>query len=280
MIENSGLDLTVPERLNTKEKIIIDAKNAISDRKYLYRGLVSTNANQISISVSPANVARALRFMDTFIKLLKARGHKLELKYQKNYAIVFEQEIEIGLREKKDMEMVQTNYSWKEAKYTPTGLLIFKMTAHYSYHKEWIDGEIPIEKQLSRILATLEYKAEEERLERIERNKSRTEEKKQKEIRREVRLRKEKELNDFQALLTTSKRWFKSKSLREYIDEVERKAVLNDTIPEQLNVWLKWARKKADWYDPTVESEDDLLKEVDRNKLEFVTKREYWDFMD
>jgi hypothetical protein len=272
-IENSGLDLTVPETLNTNEKLILETKKVFSQKNY--SGFANTWENRLSIDVSSSHLSRSLRFLDKFIKIIKARGHQVMSKR----IIVFGEEFEFALREKRNRELVQGNNSWETAKYTLTGKLVLKIGPSYRA-KEWIDGNIPIEKQLARIIATIEYNAEKEREEEIEREKSRAEEKKQKEIRREVRLRKEKELNDFQVLLTTSKRWFKSKSLREYIDEVERKATLNDTNPEQLNGWLKWARKKADWYDPTVESEDDLLKEVDRNKLEFVTKREYWDFMD
>ncbi|MCG3165675.1 MAG: hypothetical protein POELPBGB_01450 [Bacteroidia bacterium] len=272
-IETSGLDLTVPETLNTNEKLILETKKFFSQKNY--SGFVNTWENRLSIDVSSSQLSRSLRFLDTFIKLIKARGHKATNKR----IIVFGEEFEFALREKRNRELIQGNYSWETAKYTLTGKLVLKIGPSYCA-KEWIDGNIPIEKQLAKIIATIEYNAEKERQEKIEREKIRVEEKKQRNARKQVRLRKEKELDDFQLLLTTSKRWFKSKSLREYIDDVERKAVLNNVLSEELTSWISWARAKADWYDPTIESEDDLLKEVDRNKLEFLTKRDYWDFTD
>ncbi len=35
--------------------------------------------------------------------------------------------------------------------------------------------------------------------------------------------------------------------------------------------WLEWAKKKLDWYDPHIEADDELLKDVDRDTLVFVS---------
>lgn len=29
-------------------------------------------------------------------------------------------------------------------------------------------------------------------------------------------------------------------------------------------IWIEWTRKKADWYDPNIEQEDELLGNVDK----------------
>lgn len=39
-----------------------------------------------------------------------------------------------------------------------------------------------------------------------------------------------------------------------------------------MEIWVKWALGKADWYDPLIESEDELLKDVDRETLIFKRK--------
>ena len=36
--------------------------------------------------------------------------------------------------------------------------------------------------------------------------------------------------------------------------------------------WLTWAREKTDWCDPLVETDDDLLHDIDRDILLFVKK--------
>ena len=46
-------------------------------------------------------------------------------------------------------------------------------------------------------------------------------------------------------------------------------------MDNDLTNWLKWARKKADWYDPFVEEDDKLLEDVDREKLTFKEKSTY-----
>lgn len=79
---------------------------------------------------------------------------------------------------------------------------------------------------------------------------------------------KENELNKFKALLVTAERWQKTINLRNYLATVE-KTIAGSGIPEEIKNWLDWSRKKADWYDPMIEIEDDLLKDVDRGSLSF-----------
>ena len=31
--------------------------------------------------------------------------------------------------------------------------------------------------------------------------------------------------------------------------------------------WLDWARKKADWYDPFMEADDDIFQDLDRDSF-------------
>lgn len=84
-------------------------------------------------------------------------------------------------------------------------------------------------------------------------------------IQQEATRRKKKELDDFKELLKRSGRWEKAESLRRYIDTVEEKATLNNAVSEEQEVWLAWARGKADWYDPLIEAKDKLLQDVDRD---------------
>jgi len=39
-------------------------------------------------------------------------------------------------------------------------------------------------------------------------------------------------------------------------------------LDEQKKEWLDWARKKADWYDPFIEMNDEVMERIDRDKLE------------
>ena len=67
----------------------------------------------------------------------------------------------------------------------------------------------------------------------------------------------------------------KAVNLRLYLDALEGKAAKEGRLDNDLTNWLKWARKKADWYDPFVEEDDKLLEDVDREKLTFKEKSTY-----
>ena len=86
-------------------------------------------------------------------------------------------------------------------------------------------------------------------------------------LEREKKLRKQKELDDFKGLLNRSLRWQQVKVLREFIADARDQAVRSNTVTEEFLIWVDWATKKANWYDPCLEAEDPLLLEVDRESL-------------
>jgi len=57
--------------------------------------------------------------------------------------------------------------------------------------------------------------------------------------------------------------------------EVKVKAIKNINFTEEIITWLEWANQKADWYDPLIEKEDELLEQVDKDKLVFKKSR-WW----
>lgn len=67
----------------------------------------------------------------------------------------------------------------------------------------------------------------------------------------------------------------KTKNLRNYISEVEAKAIAGNALTEETKTWLIWARKKADWYDPFIEAEDELLNNADKETLTFSRNSYY-----
>ena len=48
----------------------------------------------------------------------------------------------------------------------------------------------------------------------------------------------------------------------EYLTYIEQQ------YPER-EEWIKWAKEKLEWYNPTTESNDELLNDVDKNTLKF-----------
>jgi hypothetical protein len=84
--DNKSL-LKVPSKLSDPDKLIIAAKNRLTGQKpnsYKYSrdfGLVYCSRNELDIAVSPDNVERALLFMDSLIKLLRARGCDMKVEH-------------------------------------------------------------------------------------------------------------------------------------------------------------------------------------------------------
>jgi len=76
-----------------------------------------------------------------------------------------------------------------------------------------------------------------------------------------------KELLNFKELFLKSQRHEKAEVIRRYVQELEYSALQRNELTEDLKKEIEWARKKADWYDPFIESLDELLNEVDREEL-------------
>lgn len=272
-IEDKHKDLlTVPPKLSDPDKLVAEAKEHLEAEKKdrLFKGVVHTYGDKISIKVSPANISRALRFFNALIKLLRTRGHHVKIKYQTTYAIVEGEEIEISLREKLHRTMVEEKH-WNTAKYTPSGTLVFKMDRSIST-KEWVDGKLLIEQCLSGIVANLELKAKQEIERKIKWQKHAEEQREREKIERELEARQEKELDSFKKLLQEAHRWNQVKLIREYIEDVRQNTVASNNLSDELHTWLEWASKKADWYDPQVSGADELMSKVDKDTLTLKKK--------
>ena len=278
-IENDpNVKLTIPASLTNPDKLVSAVKETLSRRRpgNTDGGLVHSQSRELDIRVTPANLSRSLRFMDTFIKAVRLRGHEFKPVNESYHAIINKTEFLFKLAEKiKRVEKKVIQHSWDKYDYQATGLLYFVSEVGYT-KKEWSDGKQPIEEQLSKILAYLEVtgenlcleeqRREKERLEKIERDKQL----------QELEKRIEKELSEFKALLIQSRRWQKVKILREYLDDFEKHAIAENRLTPELEAWLAWSRKKADWYDPFLKAEDELLKTVNRNRLVF--KKTSWPY--
>jgi len=263
--------INVPSKLTQPDKLIIAARETLNKQAngHWRTGILSTHRDEIRIACTAGLIARSLRFMDTLIKTLRHRGHDISVRYDETYAVIEGTEIKIGLRERTvRIPPTEGRYS---SDYKPTGILYLKMD-NYTHHKEWDDKRHPLEEQISNIVAKLEMVGQEGKIRREENEKWWAAQREKKRIEEEIEARKEKELQDFKYLLKQAKRHNEATQLRAYIKVVEQNAVTNGTVTEELNVWLDWARKKADWYDPLIEQEDCLLENSYRTNLEYKKK--------
>jgi len=95
----------------------------------------------------------------------------------------------------------------------PTGDFIFQV-GKYSDQKEWRDGTTTIEGLLARIMAKLELMAETEKEQEEQRRLRQIEREKQEAIERAAAQRKQKEVQDFKALIHAPERFDEATKLR------------------------------------------------------------------
>ena len=166
---------------------------------------------------------------------------------------------------------------WYGFKWVFAGVLTLRIPnkERHWYRLEWQDSKTtPIENKLSQILTDCEMRAKGDKENRIRLELSWAEDERKRKIEEELIKRKEKEIENVRSLIKKSEPWKKAYDLRNYIKEIELKAVKNNKLTDDLKSWLIWANQKADWYDPLTGIEDELLIDVDKEKLEL--KKKYW----
>jgi hypothetical protein len=217
---------------------------------------------------------RGLAFADQFISVFKERGHKIIFvknhKYTFGNGLKFDfygERFELFMRETQTRVMVQErNYSWKSASYHLNGRIAIKWNT--SYGKDWVEPKAQtLENKIPNIIDFFEERARYDIELRAE-HKVKAEVRKLKEAEdARVAKIKAKEISDFKLLINSSGRWHKSQQLRNYLSTYEDKMKSNGELTKEVMDWLDWARKKADWYDPFIEAEDDIFQDVDRDSF-------------
>ena len=265
-IENDPkVNLQVNARLTNPDKLILNTRNYHYQDHDRSLGKRIDKSEILSIYVNEKHFDRALRFMDTLIKALRNRGHEFIIKYGQVHIVVFGEEYHLSCNEKYKRVMVKNKYG-EGFVLERTGVLSIRLGESYK-KKEWIEAKTPIEEQLSKILAGIEYKGMKEREETIAIHNHWEREKEKQRIAKELQDRKEKELMNFKELFLKSQRHEKAEIIRRYVQKLENSALQRNELTQELKKEIEWAKKKADWYDPFTESYDDLLKEVDREEL-------------
>ena len=268
-IEDSlGKALELPERLNRPDPLITEYKKSFSE-EITYGGTYYTNKHtpSLNINVKGSQLSRAILIMDTLIKAVKRRGHKIVVEETNTKFVIDGEAFVASLRLKnKRTEIENPRHSYDRYETVATNILVFKIEGWRG--KEWSDGSTSLESQLSRIIAKLEVASSQIKIEKEERRIRHEREEQERQIELAFQQRKEKELTDFKSLLADSKRWKTLMILREFIDFVANDSTDNTRMQRDKEEWIKWAKEKADWYDPAINLHDELLDSIDKNTLE------------
>lgn len=276
-IENDPkVNLKVPDKLMNPDPLIADARDRLYKKEVWSKdkGIIHDYQGSLAIFVTPNQMSRALRFMDTMIKCLRNRGHQFVSKNGHTHVVIFGEDYWISCCEKDRRVIIKDKYG-SSTGLESTGKLSLRLGESY-YLKEWIEGKTPIEEQVLKILAGIEYHGWKDREERIAREKVWAENKEKERIAKELQDRKVKELADFKELFRKSQRHEKAEIIRRYVQNLEMSAIKRNELTEELKKQIEWARQKADWYDPFIEAYDQLLNEVDREELTIKKQSFYY----
>ena len=272
ILSDAKSPLIVPETLSNPDILI---QNTIrfhdkSKNDHYYR---DEKIDTVSIFVVQDNYSRAIRIMDAFIKSLKYRGHSFRRDINKRGPCIVVNDVEFHFEIREKNKRIPSEKPYGSSTYIPTGILIIKIGESYKA-KEWSDGAVKLENQLAKIVAKIELEAKEELVWREECRLHHIKMEEEEKIKKEFQKKREVELQRTKELFNNAIYHNKSKIVREYLNELETKASLNNQLTIELQDWLKWAKDKTDWFDPMIKKEDILLYESDKEDLIQIKKKD------
>ena len=254
--------LIVPEKLTKPDILIQNTKSYHQSRKN--KDFVRNDKLDIvHIYVEEANYNRALNIMDSFIKLLRHRGHSFR-RDRNNYGpkiVAYDVEFSWNIREK--TKRILSDKIYETATYIPTGILILQIGESFRA-KEWVDGATKLENRLSKVVAKIELDALKELEWREECRIHRIQEAEKEKLRKEFQAKRDIELLNTKDLFKLAEYHNKANIIRDYISRIENQEPDNNQESTELIEWIKWAKDKADWLDPLVNKNDELLNEKDK----------------
>lgn len=117
--------------------------------------------------------------------------------------------------------------------------------------------KVNIESRLGDILIELYEESEAVRIKRVEREEAERKRQEEARLREERRERYNKEVERTIALTNAAQDYQTACNIRAYVSAVESTDNYNSN--DKTAAWIEWAKKKADWFDPTVARADELF---------------------
>ena len=146
---------------------------------------------------------------------------------------------------------------------------VFKENCYYD------SGKVLIENQLGNILIDLYEKSEVVRTDREAKEAAQRKAEEEERRREELARRKNKEISKTLALCNEAEDYIIACNIRAYANAMASKSNLTNDEQE----WIEWALKKADWFDPIIAREDELLgvREHSKNsEAKSLTEKHRW----
>ena len=281
----------VPDVLYAKDPIILDTKAKLRERNFrdtkpwIVKNPFKCKADKwLSMSVSQEQEDRAIRIYATIIKAAKARGHELmiekdESQYRSEcttYIVIRGHKIRTFLKE---VNRCATNDDGTINRYKTVGSGELKFECdEYEHHRTSSCTKVvardtkcaKIEDKIEHIIEVLEEIAdirdEWERQRKLEEERRKQEEEKRRleeEERKRLQALQYEEFRRVQDLIFNAERLKLSKTIREYINELQLRIQECGVSDDE----IEWMKKKTDFIDPFVNCSDELLTEEHIDKL-------------
>ncbi len=266
--EESANSIIVSERLISPHPLIELTRDILSNKKPIpgSHGTIRVwNEKTLDLRVTPGSLRRALRIIDAVVKSFEERKFKVAVDTDKDnetYALIHDEKLRFSLIEKiRQLDHEQTEEEKKNPRasfwsprydYKPTGLLTLRINewGAQGLQKSWSDGKKRLEDKLNDFVIGAVKVAVIQREEHLESQREWKERQRKQEEERQRRIFIENFINNLEI---DSESWAKSKIIRSYIREVEKKVAQRldrHTFQGKYEEWLSMANQYVDQIDP------------------------------
>lgn len=263
----------VAERLVKSHPLVAASEAALKAAKPDEKGMVWPHEKGcLDMSVSPAQMNRALRILDALLKAVNAKGYAVSTKDEnwkrKTSLVILGESVEFGLRERyRQQEVPVQKHSWREFEHYPSGILAFaiKSWTPHGLRTEWSDGKTQrLEDCVQDIFVGLIRAADGLRQWRIKREEEEHRRNEERKRRMERAKQRQEELERFQGLQYEVRRYHEAEQIRTYVAAVREMVIRRDGQIKpggKLERWIEWALSHADRLDPLVDSPPSIIDE-------------------
>jgi hypothetical protein len=277
-----SLDFTLIQDFKNADPLIISAREGFKNKiielknnKWYRESELISNHGFLDIRTRDKNIDRALKIANMLIVNLKKRGHNIILSYDGTDFIVNGQTIKFSMMEKSNYVETKSEYSSYSSRVLVANNKLSIKIGRWDY-REWVDGKVPLEENIPKIIAKIEEEGLKLKKEHEEREVQRIEYERLKEIARLKLERKTNELMRFNQFLDEAKLYNNVVLMQNYINAVEQQIIANNTTIDKDAEWIIWAKEKLAWYDPTINKTDEILDGVNKTTLKIEEKNRWF----
>ncbi len=245
--QREDLRFKVPGRILVYHPIVTASKKLLEDiddsEDNFKFHRVAQEKDLLPIHTDTKLRSRALRFMNTLVKVVEAMGCSITIYCNRAHVKMFGQKTEINLRQKVYRIREQDETGWSRQSWEKSDKLEFQAGPSFN-QKNWIDNtKRKIEECLPEIIAWIEkdcrYWHDLRAEQAIQENKRLLEQQKVDAI----KAKQEQEQAKVNQLFLDAEKWNKAVIAERYINEMEKQSILMNQIDTNTEEYLVWARK-------------------------------------